>query len=192
MLAIVLVLPAAVANATALVLLRKATEAEDPSTFSLPMLWVLVRRRPVWGAGIAAMATGAAGRITAVLATWPDLGADRGRHRRLLPAAERPASRPTGRLTIRHHPGQPGRRLIWGTGLFHEHIQTGWWLAGAGLGTGLLTGGAMLLSRSPSSTPPARQRTRHLTTVPRLARGHPPCPLTSKLGLTASVAGWWR
>ena len=47
-----------------------------------------------------------------------------------------------------------------GNRLFHEHITTGWWLAGAGLGTGLLTGGALLLSRSPSSTPTGQRSER--------------------------------
>ena len=47
MLAIILVLLAAATNAAALVLLRKATEAEKtPPGFSLRLLWLLVRRRP--------------------------------------------------------------------------------------------------------------------------------------------------
>ena len=49
-----LVLAAAVVGALGMVLLRKATEAEPPRTgFSLSLLWLLVRRRPVWAAGIA-------------------------------------------------------------------------------------------------------------------------------------------
>ncbi|MDQ2706642.1 MAG: hypothetical protein M3Z25_02975 [Actinomycetota bacterium] len=67
MLAIVLVLLAAATNAAALVLLRKATEAEDtPPVFSLPLLWLLVRRRPVWGAGIATIAAGFVLQIVAL------------------------------------------------------------------------------------------------------------------------------
>jgi len=57
--AIMLVLLSAVTNAVALVLLRKATEAEeDRAKFSLRLLWLLVRRRPIWGAGIATIAVG--------------------------------------------------------------------------------------------------------------------------------------
>lgn len=49
-----LVLAAAVVGALGMVLLRKATEAEPPRAgFSLSLLWLLVRRRPVWAAGIA-------------------------------------------------------------------------------------------------------------------------------------------
>jgi len=59
MLAIVLVLLAAVANAGGMVLLRKATEAEDDrSAFSLRVLWTLVSRRPVWASGIATIVAG--------------------------------------------------------------------------------------------------------------------------------------
>lgn len=57
--AIMLVLLSAATNAVALVLLRKATEAEeDRAKFSLRLLWLLVRRRPIWGAGIATIAVG--------------------------------------------------------------------------------------------------------------------------------------
>jgi drug/metabolite transporter (DMT)-like permease len=59
MLAIVLVVLAAASNAAALVLLRKATEAEETSPeFSLRLLWLLVRRRSVWRAGISIIAAG--------------------------------------------------------------------------------------------------------------------------------------
>ena len=55
-LVILLVLAAAVVGALGIVLLRKATEAEPPrSGFSLSLLWLLVRHRPVWAAGIAAI-----------------------------------------------------------------------------------------------------------------------------------------
>lgn len=51
---ILLVLAAAVVGALGIVLLRKATEAEPPrGGFSLSLLWLLVRYRPVWAAGIA-------------------------------------------------------------------------------------------------------------------------------------------
>ncbi|MEO8850314.1 MAG: DMT family transporter [Allobranchiibius sp.] len=54
-----LVLLSAATNAVALVLLRKATEAEeDRAKFSLRLVWLLVRRRPIWGAGIATIAVG--------------------------------------------------------------------------------------------------------------------------------------
>jgi drug/metabolite transporter (DMT)-like permease len=39
--------------------------------------------------------------------------------------------------------------VIWGVVVFHEHVRTGWWLLGAGLGAALLVAGAALLSRSP-------------------------------------------
>jgi drug/metabolite transporter (DMT)-like permease len=51
---------------------------------------------------------------------------------------------------------QPGITLanpliaaVWGIGLFHEHVRTGWWLLAAGAGAALLAAGALLLSRSP-------------------------------------------
>jgi drug/metabolite transporter (DMT)-like permease len=281
MLAIVLVLLAAVANATALVLLRKATEAEGAHpTFSLPMLWVLVRQRPVWGAGISAIATGAvlqfcalsngplsvvqlvilielpftligarlvlggrlrtrewsailamtaglivvlftlspsggdpfsadlltwliglaatvavaitalvlarrstpatrtalfgvatgvvsgliavlakavavaaADGIAAVIATWQTwalIAAAVGGFfllQNALQAGRLAASQPG--ITL----ANPAVALVWGVGLFHEHVLTGWWLVGTGLGAGLLTGGAVLLSRSPLLAP---------------------------------------
>ncbi|HEY3607965.1 MAG TPA: DMT family transporter, partial [Pseudonocardiaceae bacterium] len=50
---VVLVLLSAAVGALALVLLRKAAE-EEPA-FSVALLWLLIRRRPVWAAGIAAM-----------------------------------------------------------------------------------------------------------------------------------------
>jgi drug/metabolite transporter (DMT)-like permease len=53
---IVLVLSSAAVGALALVLLRKATQtAPDQSTFSVALLWFLLRHRPVWTAGVAAM-----------------------------------------------------------------------------------------------------------------------------------------
>ncbi len=59
MLVIALVLAAAAVGALGLVLLRKATEAEpERPQFSLMLLWVLIRRRPVWGAGIVTLAAG--------------------------------------------------------------------------------------------------------------------------------------
>ena len=59
MLVIVLVLAAAAVGALGLVLLRKATEAEpERPQFSLKLLWVLIRRRPVWAAGIVTLAAG--------------------------------------------------------------------------------------------------------------------------------------
>lgn len=54
MLAVVLVLLSAAFGALALVLLRKATQGEA-AAFSVASLWSLVRHRPVWAAGIAAM-----------------------------------------------------------------------------------------------------------------------------------------
>lgn len=54
MLVVVLVLLAAAVGALGLVLLRKATQAEPPKAdFSLALLWLLIRHRPVWAAGIA-------------------------------------------------------------------------------------------------------------------------------------------
>jgi drug/metabolite transporter (DMT)-like permease len=47
------VLLSAAVGALALVLLRKA--AQEESAFSVALLWLLIRRRPVWAAGIAAM-----------------------------------------------------------------------------------------------------------------------------------------
>src|ERR1700691_2795149 len=59
MLVIVLVLAAAAVGALGLVLLRKATEAEpERPQFSLKLLWGLIRRRPVWAAGIVTLAAG--------------------------------------------------------------------------------------------------------------------------------------
>lgn len=281
MLVIVLVLLAAAANAAALVLLRKATEAEEARpAFSLPLLWLLVRRRPVWGAGIATIAAGfvlqvlalangplsvvqlvilmelpftlilawlilggrlharewsaiaamtaglvvvlftlsptggdpfsatlptwliglavtvavaltllgmgrrsqpgartalfgvaagAASGLIAVLAkavagafeggiisvlatwqTWVLIGAAVGGFLLLQNALQ------AGRL-VASQPGitlaNPVVALVWGIGLFHEQIHTGWWLLGAGLGAALLAGGAVLLSRSPLLDP---------------------------------------
>ncbi|MDQ2706641.1 MAG: hypothetical protein M3Z25_02970 [Actinomycetota bacterium] len=61
-----------------------------------------------------------------------------------------------GRL-VASQPGitlaNPVVALVWGIGLFHERIHTGWWLVGAGVGAALLTGGAVLLSRSPLLDP---------------------------------------
>jgi drug/metabolite transporter (DMT)-like permease len=54
MLVVVLVLLSAASGALALVLLRKATQ-DEAQAFSLASLWLLVRHRPVWAAGIAAM-----------------------------------------------------------------------------------------------------------------------------------------
>ncbi len=51
---VVLVLLSAAVGALALVLLRKAQEQEEPA-FSLAAVWLLIRHRPVWAAGIAAM-----------------------------------------------------------------------------------------------------------------------------------------
>ncbi len=236
--AIVLVLLSAAANAAALVLLRKATEAEeDRPKFSLPLLWLLVRRRPVWGAGIATIVVGfvlqalalANGPLSVVqlvilmelpftlILAWPVLGG-RLQAREWSAIAAMPAGlvvvlfslAPTGgnpfspdlltwliglAVTVavvlvllglgrRNSPAvrtalfgaaiagflalqnalqagrlaasQPGVTLanpavalVWGIGLFHEQIQTGWRLVGAGLGAALLVGGAVLLSRSP-------------------------------------------
>ena len=57
-----------------------------------------------------------------------------------------------GRLVV----SQPGITLAnpllagaWGVGLLHEHVRTGWWLVGAGLGAALLVAGVILLSSSP-------------------------------------------
>jgi drug/metabolite transporter (DMT)-like permease len=53
---VVLVLSSAAVGALALVLLRKATMAEPGApAVSLALLWFLVRHRPVWAAGVAAM-----------------------------------------------------------------------------------------------------------------------------------------
>ena len=57
MLVIVLVLAAAAVGALGLVLLRKATQAEpERPQFSLKLLWLLIRRRPVWAGGIVTLA----------------------------------------------------------------------------------------------------------------------------------------
>lgn len=278
MVAIVLVVLAAAANAAALVMLRKATEAEvSRPTFSLTLLWFLVRRRPIWTAGIAAQVVGAAlllialanGALSAVqlvilielpftligarlalgsrlgarewtaiaamtaglaiavstlsptggdpfsigLTTWLiGLGATvvvmlgvlaLARRRAagartalfgvaaglasglaaVLAKAVAVAAAGGGILTLLtvwqswaligaavasffllHNALQAGRlaasqpgitlgnpaiALAWGIGLFHEHIRTGWWLAGTALGGALLAGGVVLLSRSP-------------------------------------------
>lgn len=62
-----LVLAAAVVGALGIVLLRKATEAEPPrSGFSLSLLWLLVRRRPVWAAGIGAIVVSFALQVAAL------------------------------------------------------------------------------------------------------------------------------
>lgn len=64
---IALVLLAAVVCALGLVLLRKATQAEPPRrTFSLKLLWLLIRHRPVWSAGIAAIVAGFGLQVTAL------------------------------------------------------------------------------------------------------------------------------
>jgi drug/metabolite transporter (DMT)-like permease len=281
MLAIILVVLAAATNAAALVLLRKATEAEAaPPGFSLRLLWLLVCRRPVWGAGIATIvagfvlqvlalgngplslvqlvilmelpftligawlvlggrlqtqewsaiavmtaglvvvlftlaptggdpfsanlltwligltvtvgvvfvllsvgqrrgsgertalfgvAAGARSGLIAVLAkavavafeagpvsvittwqTWVLIGASIGAFLLLQNALQ------AGRL-VASQPGislaNPVVALVWGVGLFHERIHTGWWLVGAGAGAALLAGGAVLLSRSPLLDP---------------------------------------
>jgi drug/metabolite transporter (DMT)-like permease len=53
---VVLVVLAAAVGALALVLLRKAAQAEpEAARFSLALLWSLIRHRPVWVAGLAAM-----------------------------------------------------------------------------------------------------------------------------------------
>jgi drug/metabolite transporter (DMT)-like permease len=53
MLVILLVLAAAAVGALGLVLLRKATQAEpERPQFSLKLIWLLIRRRPVWAGGI--------------------------------------------------------------------------------------------------------------------------------------------
>jgi drug/metabolite transporter (DMT)-like permease len=57
MLVILLVLAAAAVGALGLVLLRKATQAEpERPQFSLKLLWLLIRRRPVWAGGIGTLA----------------------------------------------------------------------------------------------------------------------------------------
>lgn len=54
--AVLLVLLAAAVSALGLVLLRKATQAEAARpTFSWELLWLLIRHRPLWAAGIATM-----------------------------------------------------------------------------------------------------------------------------------------
>lgn len=59
MLVVVLVLLAAGLGALGLVLLRKATQAEpERPSFSLSLLWLLIRRRPVWAAGTGALVAG--------------------------------------------------------------------------------------------------------------------------------------
>jgi drug/metabolite transporter (DMT)-like permease len=281
MLAIILVLLAAATNAAALVLLRKATEAEETGpAFSLRLLWLLVCRRPVWGAGIATIvagfvlqvfalgngplslvqlailmelpftligawlvlggrlhvrewsaivamttglvvalstlaptggdpssvnlltwligltvtvvivfallgigqrsgsgtrtalfgaAAGAASGLIAVLAktvavtfeggpasviaswqTWALVAASIGGFLLLQNALQ------AGRL-VASQPGislaNPVVALVWGIGLFHERVHTGWWLVGSGVGAALLAGGAVLLSRSPLLDP---------------------------------------
>jgi drug/metabolite transporter (DMT)-like permease len=56
MVVVLLVLAAAAVGALGLVLLRKATQAEPQQPeFSLTLLWLLVRHRPVWAAGIASI-----------------------------------------------------------------------------------------------------------------------------------------
>ncbi|RZT86236.1 hypothetical protein EV383_3127 [Pseudonocardia sediminis] len=66
-----LVLAAAVVGALGIVLLRKATEAEAPRAgFSLALLWLLVRHRPVWAAGIATIVASYALQVAA-LASGP-------------------------------------------------------------------------------------------------------------------------
>ncbi|MCD2192021.1 DMT family transporter [Actinomycetospora endophytica] len=64
---ITLVLGAAAVGALGLVLLRKATEAEPPQQgFSWSLLWLLIRRRPVWAAGLAAVVGSFALQIAAI------------------------------------------------------------------------------------------------------------------------------
>ncbi|MBW0105861.1 DMT family transporter [Pseudonocardia sp. KRD-291] len=45
--------------------------------------------------------------------------------------------------------GNPLVATVWGVGLLHEQVRTGWWLLGAALCTALLVAGVVLLSRSP-------------------------------------------
>jgi drug/metabolite transporter (DMT)-like permease len=67
MLVVVLVLAAAAVGALGLVLLRKATQAEPPRPgFSLSLLWLLIRRRPVWAAGLGAIVASFALQIAAL------------------------------------------------------------------------------------------------------------------------------
>jgi drug/metabolite transporter (DMT)-like permease len=67
MLVVGLVLLAAALGALGLVLLRKATQAEpERPSFSLTLLWVLIRRRPVWAAGIGALVAGFALQVVAL------------------------------------------------------------------------------------------------------------------------------
>jgi len=55
---VVLVMMSALANASALVLLRKAAIAEPPApSFSLRQLWILLRR-PIWAAGMVMIVVG--------------------------------------------------------------------------------------------------------------------------------------
>jgi drug/metabolite transporter (DMT)-like permease len=59
MLATVLVLAAAAFEALGLVLLRKATQAEaQRPRFSLSLLWLLIRTRPAWAAGLTTLVAG--------------------------------------------------------------------------------------------------------------------------------------
>ncbi len=68
---VALVLLSAAIGALALVLLRKAAQDEpDSSVCSLALLWFLLRRRPVWTAGVAAMVVEFAVQVLA-LATGP-------------------------------------------------------------------------------------------------------------------------
>lgn len=312
MLVVVLVLLAAAVGALALVLLRKATQAEPARpAFSLALLWLLIRHRPVWAAGIAAMvvefvlqvlalangpvsmvqllvvlelpfclvlsrlilggrlqsrewsaiAAMTLGIVILLLTLSPHGGSPNSINlitwllgltatiaaiaavllvgRRTRPAARTALAGIAAGMTagmiavlvkpvtsaVGHGLGallatwqawtllvvsvaaflllqnalqagrlvacQPGITLanplvaaLWGIGLFHEQVRTGWWLLGASLGAALLATGAVLLSRSPlleghqeapnneSHLPTTRQATR--TGNPRrLHRGRP-------------------
>jgi len=92
----VLVVLAALANAGALVLLRRASEREPAApTFGLRQLWTLLHR-PIWAAGMAAITLGFGLQATALsigavshvqliiileLPLTPDPGLDRARRR---------------------------------------------------------------------------------------------------------------
>lgn len=277
MLVVVLVLLAAAIGALALVLLRKATQAEpERPAFSLALLWLLIRHRPVWAGGIGAMVaafvlqvlalangpvskvqllvvmelpfalilsrlilggrlksrewsaiavmtlgvvvllltlaphggnpvsvslitwllgllvTVAAitaailvGRWTRPVATTALAGVAAGMTAGLIAVLAKPVTSALGRgvgallatwqawtllvvgvaafLVLQNAlqagklvTSQPGITLanplvavVWGVGVFHEQVRTGWWLLGAGLGAALLAAGAVLLSSSP-------------------------------------------
>lgn len=147
---IVLILASAAVGALGLVLLRKATQAEpERPTFSLTLLWLLIRRRPVWTAGIAtvvaafvlqgfALANGPVSLVQMVVVMELPLSLILSR----LILGGRLRAREWSAITARRRPVDP-------SGEHGAGRSRGGGLLGAGLGASLLAAGALLLASSP-------------------------------------------